>query len=450
MATNNIFAKEADRVKVPTMFGHADCNSFYCNAETIFLPWLRDRPIITVSNNDLCAISINTPAKSLGIEMAAPLYQITDIIEKNEVIIFSSNYELYGEIQSRMIMFYYQFVDRLEINSIDECFLDFTGYEYLGYEEYGRSIVRRAAKEMRMPICLGIAPSKTLAKAANKLAKKKADRKGLYIIETESQRIEALKELAIGDVWGIGRRYRDFLQANGIYTAYDLTCKPQKWVRKHMTVEGERLWLELHGVSCLDLELVPPDKKETCTSRSFQKAVTDYDDLLAAITTYLDSCTKKLRKQGSLAKILYVSIFTNKRKDKSKEYFRGLEVAIPVPSNNTMEILPYAREALKAIYPTYKPGQQKYEFIKAGVTLGGLVPVEAKQLNLYDSMDIELRTKIDKLQKVVDQINGGLNIETRLMRFASEYTKTDNIRLRREKLSDNPLMNWEHRIMIKV
>jgi len=447
---SEIISKGLPETKAVRMFGHADCNSFYCNAETIFFPWLREKPIITVSNNDLCAIAINPPAKAFGISMATPLYQIADIIKENNIIIFSSNYELYSEIQSRMIMFYYQFVDRLEISSIDECFLDFTGYEHFGYEEYGRMIVRRAAKEMRMPICLGIAPTKALAKAANKLAKRDKERKGFYIISTEEERIEALKNLPVGDVWGIGRRYRDFLMANDVNTAYDFTCKPQKWVRKHMTVEGERLWLELHGISCLSLETVPPDKKATCTSRSFQKAVTEYDDLLAAVSLYLDSCAKKLRRQGSMAKILYVAIQTNKWKDISKQCFKGMAIELPVPSNNTIEMLPYAKKVLQAIYPQYKPGQKKYEFIKAGVTLTGLVPVGARQLDLYDSIDIERQSKINNLQKVIDEINGGLNIENRLVRLASEYTRTNDIKLRREKLSANPLAKWEDRMVISV
>lgn len=434
----------------PKMFGHADCNSFYCNAETIFLPWLREKPIIVASNNDLCAISINTPAKAFGIEMATPLYKITDIIRQNNIIVFSSNYELYSEIQSRMIKFYYQFVDKLEISSIDECFLDFTGYENFGYEKYGTSIVKRAAKEMRMPICLGIAPTKALAKAANKLAKKDISRKGLYIIETEEQRIQALKDLKIKDVWGIGRRYEAFLLSNDVHTAYDFACKPQKWVKKHMTVEGERLWMELHGISCMSLETVPPNKKATCTSRSFQKAVTEYDDLLSAVTLYLDSCARKIRKQGSLAKVLYVSILTNKRKDKSKEYFRGMEVNLPVPSNNTMEILPYAKAILREIYPKYKIGQEKYEFIKAGVVLTGLSPVGARQLSLFSSVDNEFMSKVSKLQEVVDDINGGLNIQNRLVKLAPECVKTNNTKLRRDKLSGNPLAQWKDRIVITV
>lgn len=442
--------KETTGKTHPKMFGHADCNSFYCNAETVFLPWLRDKPIIVASNNDLCAISINTPAKAFNIEMATPLYQITDIIEQNSILVFSSNYELYSEIQSRMIKFYYQFVDKLEVYSIDECFLDFTGYEFFDFEEYGRTIVKRAAKEMRMPICLGIAPTKALAKVANKLAKKDISKKGLYIIETEEQRIEALKKLKIRDVWGVGRRYEAFLLSNDVDTAYDFACKPQKWVRKHMTVEGERLWMELHGISCLNLETVPPDKKATCTSRSFQKTVTEYDDLLSAVTLYLDSCARKIRKQGSLARVLYVSILTNKRKDKNKEYFRGMEINLPVASNNTMEILPYAKTILKEIYPKYKTGQKKYEFIKAGVVLTGLTPVGARQLSIFDSVDEEYQSKISRLQNVVDEINGGLNIQNRLVKLAPECIKTDNTKLRRDKLSGNPLAQWKDRIVIKV
>lgn len=435
-------------MKVQQMFGHADGNSFYCSAETIYKPWLRERPIITASNNDICAIAMNRPAKALNIKIGTLLTDITDLIREHRIVTFSSHYELYGEVSNRMMRHFSQFVDQMEVYSIDEAFLDMTGFQNQGLEQYGRQIVRTTARDIRIPICLGIAPTKALAKAANKLAKIDTGRKGLYIIDTESKRVEGLKELPIGDVWGIGRAYENMLLSRGIENAYQFSCLPQKWVRKEMTVEGERLWLELNGVSCLGLELILPDKKEVCTSRAFRHTVTEFEELQASVVRYLDSCARKLRKQGSYTQSLYVMIRTDNRKDKRKECFRGLSMELPVPTNSTMELIPHAMQLLRALYPRYRPGQAKYEFRKAGVTLGKLTPVNARQMNIFDTTNQEYKLKVERLQKVVDEVNGGLNLDSRYVRFAAELTTNNHTKLKRDMLSKNPLSDWNDRILI--
>lgn len=430
------------------MFGHADGNSFYCSAETIYKPWLRERPIITASNNDICAIAMNRPAKALGVKMGALLTDLTDLIREHRIVTFSSHYELYGEVSNRMMRHFSQFVDQMEVYSIDEAFLDMTGFENFNLEKYGREIIRSTARDIRMPICLGIAPTKALAKAANKLAKTDTDRKGLYIINTESQRVEALKNLTIGDVWGIGGAYEKLLLWHGIENAYQFSCMSPKWVRKEMTVEGERLWLELNGVSCLGLELVLPDKKEVCTSRAFRHTVTEFEELQASVVRYLDSCARKLRKQGSYAQTLNLMIRTDNRKDKRKECFRSLSTELPIPTNNTLELIPHAMQLLKALYPRYRLGQAKYEFRKAGVTLGKLTPVNARQTNIFDTTNQEYRMRVERLQKVVDEVNGGMNLDCRYVRFAPEITRNNDTKLKRDMLSKNPLSDWEDRILI--
>ncbi len=434
--------------KAPKMFGHADGNSFYCSVETIYKPWLREGPVIVASNNDICAIAMNKPAKALDIKMGTILSDLTDLIRDNRIATFSSNYELYGEVSSRMMRHFSQYVDRIEVYSIDEAFLDLTGFQNNGLEKYGREIVRSTARNIRMPICLGIAPTKALAKAANKLAKTDSDRKGLYIIDSDSDRVEALKELAIADVWGIGDSYEELLLREGVENAYQFSCMPQKWVRKKMTVVGERLWMEFNGVSCLELEMMLPDKKEVCTSRAFRHTVTEFEELEAAIVRYLDSCARKLRKQGSCAQTLYVMIRTDNRKDKWKECFRSLKMELPFPTHTTSELIPYGIELLKKLYPRYRPGQYKYEFRKAEVTLGKLVPENARQANIYDTTDPVYRQKMERLQQVVDEVNGGLNLDSRYLRMGAEITKSNYTALQRNMLSENPLSNWDNRILI--
>ena len=243
------------------MVGLADGNSFYCSCEESMQPWLHGKPIIVASNNDGCAIAMNRPAKRY-VRMGDALFQIADTIREHGIVTFSSNYELYGDMSNRMHSIWASFVPNLEIYSIDEAFLDFTGMEGFDFEKLGREIIRTTRRGIGIPICLGIAPTKVLAKAANKLAKTDDARRGLYIIDTEEKRVEALKKLPIGDVWGIGRRHEKRLTAMGVRTAYDFSVLPREWVRRNMTVVGDRLWREMNGTPCISLKLAPPDKQE--------------------------------------------------------------------------------------------------------------------------------------------------------------------------------------------
>lgn len=221
------------------MVGLADGNSFYCSCEESVQPWLYGKPIIVASNNDGCAIAMNRLAKKY-VKMGDAMFQITDTIREHGIVTFSSNYELYGDLSNRMHSIFSSYTPNYERYSIDEGFLDFTGMEGFDFEKLGRDIIRSTRRGIGIPICLGIAPTKVLAKAANKLAKTDDARRGLYIIDTEEKRVEALKKLPIGDVWGIGRRHEKRLTAMGIRTAYDFSVLPREWVRKNMTVVCDR------------------------------------------------------------------------------------------------------------------------------------------------------------------------------------------------------------------
>lgn len=429
------------------MVGLADGNSFYCSCEESVQPWLHGKPILVASNNDGCAIAMNRLAKKY-VNMGDALFQIADIIKKHGIVAFSSNYELYGDMSNRMHSIWASYVPNLEIYSIDEAFLDFTGMEGFDFEKLGRDIIRTTRRGIGVPICLGIAPTKALAKAANKLAKTDDARKGLYIINTEEKRIEALKKLPIGDVWGIGPQYEKKLLAMGVLTAYDFSVLPRKWVRRKMTVKGERLWRELNGMPCISIELAPPDKQEICTSRAFGKMTSEFEEVKAAVMRYLSSSARKLREQHSYARRIYVGIETNPFNEYQRQTNRGLEIEFPVPTDNTFDMIPYAMTILKAIWPNYALGEKQYLFKRATVTLSGLMPAEAAQLNmLHQNPNSE---QLRRLQTAVDEVNGPLNLDSRLLVLGAELTGQNNTRLRREMLSKCPTTKWSDRIDIAI
>lgn len=251
------------------MFGLVDCNNFYASCERVFNPSLNGKPIVVLSNNDGCVIARSNEAKALGIKMGVPAYQIKDLVKKHDIAVFSSNYVLYGDMSGRVMSMLADIAPKIEIYSIDEAFINIDGIQDL--QSLGLKIVNQVTRGTGIPVSVGIAPTKTLAKLANKFAKKHPAYNRLCIINTEEKRIKALQLTDIVDVWGIGRRQAEKLEKQGVKTAYDFTQLPGSWVRKNMTVTGERTWKELRGISCIDMESAPPAKKQICTSRSFGK-----------------------------------------------------------------------------------------------------------------------------------------------------------------------------------
>ena len=294
------------------MYALVDCNNFFASCERVFNPALREQPIVVLSNNDGCVIARSNEAKKLGLKMGDPFFKVKDIIEKNGIHVFSSNYVLYGDMSSRVMKILSDFVKDVEVYSIDESFLDLTGYEeYYNLLEYGKQIVHTVSRNTGIPVSMGIAPTKTLAKVASKFAKKYKRYGGVCIIDSEEKREKALKLFDIEDVWGVGRQYAKLLNYHGIKTAYDFTLKPESFIRKHMKVGGVRTWKELRGIPCHSLEQ-PQDKKSICTSRSFGETVTDYPTLSEAVSNFAAACARKLREQNSCAGMITVFILTNR------------------------------------------------------------------------------------------------------------------------------------------
>ncbi len=432
-------------------YGLADGNSFYCSCEVANKPWLEGRPVIVASNGDRIAIAMNREAKALGIKMGDFLFEKVKEISENKICVFSSNYEEYGFISGNMHTSLGSFVEEIQVESIDESFLKFTGFDKYDLEQYGYEIIRTQKYGLGIPISLGIAQTKTLAKAANKLAKSDKQRKGLYIIATEEERIEALRKLPLKSVWGIGRQNHEKLKKDlrsETPTAYDFATMYQKRVRKLLGVTGERTYLELNGIECIPFQTTIDDKERISTTRMFTEAATEYDEVFAAIVKYLSACVRKLRRQNSYAQSVYVFFHTSLHPDyKGLKDTRGLEVHFPSPLKTMVQILPYVTTMMKALWPEYKPGEQPFRYKKAGIVLNGVIPDTSRQMYMND--DPEKLEKLELLQKAIDKINGDNNMDNPIVMVGGQFTLKDKGTFTRAMKTDNPQTKWEDRFMIR-
>ena len=371
------------------MIALADCNNFYVSCERVFQPWLNKRPVIVLSNNDGCAIARSNEAKRLGIKMGAPYHQIKDLCQKNRVSVFSSNYELYGDMSRRVVSILMRFAPEYEVYSIDESFLSL--------EQIHDPV--RTAKEMRetvlkwtgIPISIGIGPTKTLAKMANRMAKEQ-DAGYLMLKESENSLISSIR---VSDVWGIGRKIEERLKRLKILTAMDLINAPSPAIRKAGGVQLERTQKELHGMQCIKIEQIPEPKKNVCCSRSFGRTVTDLEELEEAVANHAVRATQKIRKEGSITCGLQVFIMTN-RFSKEPQYSNSRTVGFDEPSDDPIRILSTAKELLRSIY------RKGYSYKKAGVLLLNLQPRDQYQGLLFKDHHNE---KKGRLVEALESIN---------------------------------------------
>lgn len=383
------------------MYGLLDCNNFYASCERVFNPSLNNRPVIVLSNNDGCVIARSNESKALGIKMGVPYYQITDLVKQHNVAVFSTNFALYGDMSERVMSILAGFVPEMEIYSIDEAFLHLDGIREV--EAFGRHITQTTFRWTGIPVSLGIAPTRTLAKLANHFAKKYKGYNQVCCIDTDERRIKALQLTPVGQVWGIGRRLAPKLEASGIKTAYDLTMQSRTWVRKKMSVTGERTWMELNGIPCLESEDTQAEKQQICTSRSFGEPIVSYANLLEAVATLASVSIKKLRKQNSLAKGVYLFVQTNRFREDS--YMPSKMIRLPFYSSSETEIIGYCRQALEKIYI------DRIQYKRAGVILMDIIPEEYAQRDLFDPVD---REKQKRLTEAIDSIirkNGSESIQ---------------------------------------
>jgi len=379
------------------VFGLVDCNNFYASCERIFQPSLEGKPIAILSNNDGCVIARSNEAKALGLPMGAPAHQYNSFFNQHNVKVFSSNYPLYGDMSRRVMDVLKQFTPLVEVYSIDEAFLQFEGFEHYDLEEYARQIRKRVRKWTGMPVSIGLGPSKALAKVANRVAKKFADRTGgIYVIDSEEKRIKALKWLAIGDVWGIGHRHNKRLVLRQVRTAFDFTQLSDAWVRKEMSVVGLRLKHDLLGKSSIPLEMIAAPKKAIATTRSFESLIDDYQELRERVSTFASLCAEKLRQQNSRCHAVYVFVRSNPFMTDLPQYRNSTMISLPFATNSSLTL---SKTALRGLDLIYKSG---ISYKKAGVMVTGIVPEDAYQMTLFTYENPKhqaLMQRIDYLHK---------------------------------------------------
>lgn len=418
-----------------TIFALIDCNNFYASCEKIFVPSLRDKPVIVLSNNDGCIVARSNEAKALGIKMAVPYFEAEHIIKKHNVKVFSSNYALYADMSKRVMSILSQFSPDVEQYSIDEAFLSLNGIVKPGYCAHVRNTVM---KSTGIPVTIGVAKTKTLAKAANEIAKKDSSLKGVLDISSEEDHSELLKKLPVEDVWGVGFQYAKVLKHYGVFTAYDLTKVSPEWIKKNMSVTGLRTIMELKGTPCIELEEAPPAKKGIMSSRSFGTPVRSLDELGEAVSDYVTLAASKLRKQHSIAEHIYVFIQTNRFKPDEPQYSNGLSYTLPSPTAYTPDLIFYAEELLKKIY---KPG---YKYKKAGFMLSGIMPEDNVQRSLFGDGNLK---KKNRLMNVLDKINLSWGSGTLSMASSGIQQKWQ---MKRVYCSPRYTTNWNEIPVVKV
>ena len=419
------------------MYALVDCNNFYCSCERLFNPKLEGKPIVVLSNNDGCAIARSDEAKAIGIVMGTPEFMIREQLKEHNVKIFSSNYTLYGDLSDRVMKTLASFVPRMEIYSIDEAFLDMHELQHTDLLKLAVEIRRTIRKHIGIPVTVGIAPTKTLAKMANRYAKKKYKDIGVYWAADQRLIDEMLAFTEVGDIWGIGMQYARKLTLKGFKTAMDLKSAPDDWIRQQMSVVGLRLIYELRGQASIKWEFTPPAKKNICTSRSFGKLITEYKTIAEAVTNYTALCALKLRQQNACATRLNVFLQTNPHRTQDQQYMHSVTLALEVASNITSELIKYALKGLSIIY---KPG---YNFMKCGVMVLDIIPQDKIQYSFFDTAE---RTKQRTMMQAFDKVNRIFGKD--IVRFASQGFEK-KYRLRAEFLSKRYSTNIDELVIIK-
>ena len=420
------------------MFALIDCNNFYASCERLFQPKVNNKPVVVLSNNDGCVIARSDEAKALGIVMGTPAYMSESLFKKNDVHVFSSNYTLYGDMSERVMKTLSLFIPRMEIYSIDEAFLDMSELEYADLLRLGLTIRKTIMQNTGIPVTLGIAPTKTLAKMANRYAKKKFKDVGVFYAANETLINEMLEFTEVENIWGIGRQYALLLRNNGFKTAKDVSNIPPDWIRDKLSVVGLRLLKELKGLPCIEWEFEPKAKKNICTSRSFGSLTKDYSIVKEAISNYAAACAMKLRKERSVCRSVNVFISTNPHKVEHTQYSHSITIQCDTATNLTSEIIRYALKGLEIIFK-----KNDYYYMKCGVIVLNLIPENTVQINIFDKAD---RTKDKKLAKVMDAVNIEMGKDTLRMavqRFDRRY------RLRAEKLSKKYTTDFKEILKVK-
>ena len=380
------------------MIALVDCNNFFVSCERVFRPDLDGKPVVVLSNNDGCIVSRSNESKAMGIAMGTPYFKVKHLVENGQLTVFSSNYALYGDLSNRVMSILADEVPKIEVYSIDEAYLHIDGIAPDRISKLCRNLTEKIRQWVGIPVSIGVAPTKTLAKIASHFAKKYKGYRGVCMMDTDEKRIKALKLTPIDDVWGIGRRLAPKMLEWGINTAYDFTQRPKEWVRERLGINGLKTWEELRGTVCIDEE-ISERRKSICTSRSFADMIEDQQELSLRVSDFAAMCAKKLREEGSAAYDVTTFLYTNSFRNDLNQYFPSMTIRLNVAANSTQEIVSAALKAFRLIYRT------GYQYKKAGVVVGNIIPQESVQGAIFD-FDECARQKNDRISKVMDSLGG--------------------------------------------
>ena len=375
------------------VFALIDCNAFYVSCERVFNPKLNNKPVVALSNNDGCIIARSKEAKALGIKMGVPLFKVKDIVERENVIVFSSNYTLYADMSRRVMNIISEFTPSIEVYSIDEAFIELTNMN-VDYESYARHMRKVILQYTGIPVSIGIASTKTLTKVANHIAKDDESLEGVCSLIQHENLDQVLEDTNVADVWGVGRQLSKKLIANGIFNAKLLKNCEDTWVRKMMSVNGLKTVSELREISCLDLEETSATRKSCCTTRSFGKPLINLEDIEQAVTTFARRATERIRGENLIASTVSVFLRTNPF-DRNRYYSNSSTTTLSYPTYDTVQIVKIALQLTKIIF------RENYQYKKAGVLLSGFYEKGTETKDLFS----ETRYRSPKLMSAVDQIN---------------------------------------------
>jgi DNA polymerase V len=389
----------------PRAIALVDCNNFFVSCERLFRPDLEGKPVVVLSNNDGCVVSRSQEVKDLGMKMAVPWYQMKGMAKRHGIVAFSSNYELYADLSNRVMSLLAQFSPEQEVYSIDESFLDITGIaaDHTQYAQQIRETVRRC---IGIPVCVGVAASKTLAKLANHVAKKNARFGGVCDLNAlmEHELDELFASIDVSEVWGVGGRSTSKLNEMGIRSVLDLKRTPAKYLRVRFSVVLERIVEELNGEACLELDDIVPAKQQIICSRSFGMLTSSLSDLEQAVTAYTTRAAEKLRQQQSLASGIQVYIRTSPHRERDAQYQQAVLMPLPDPTDDTRLFCQAALHGLHRIFRT------DHAYQKAGVMLTEIIPASARPRTLFD--DVEAQQKSHALMRTLDRINRSMGSGT--------------------------------------
>ena len=390
------------------MFAILDCNNFYASCERVFNPKLNGRPIVVLSSNDGCIIARSNEAKALGMKLGAPYFEFKALAEREQVVVFSSNYTLYGDMSRRVMNTVCSMVSDVEMYSIDEVFIDLSEVDASNLKTFAVDVREQVKRSTGIPVSIGIASTKTLAKIANHFVKREPEHQGALVLERASQIDSALRKVPVRNIWGVGGRTGVLLRGFCIDTAADLRDASDKWIRKHLSITGLRTAKELRGISCIPFEETAPNKKSICSSRSFGRKLTDKNIIREAVACYAARAAEKLRSECGMASLLMLFLRTDQFSNE-RQYQNSSCITFPVATNDSRTLIAGALSVLDRIY---KPG---YCYKKAGIVLSEIVPETMLQLDLFE----QGQTKKDHaLMHTVDRINSDLGSHT--VRFGAQ------------------------------